>query len=824
MNHRRIAMKNYEKLGVFYLGKEFDLAQQTRKEEMVLYDSKDLLTHAVIIGMTGSGKTGLGIAMIEEALIDNIPVIAIDPKGDLPNLLLGFPQLRPEDFRPWIQPSDASRQGLTLDKYAEKTATLWQKGLAEWDQDAERIARLRAAAEMAVYTPGSSAGLPVNVLRSFAPPPPEVRTDIDLFRERIQSTATALLTLMGVEADPISSREHILISNIFEQFWSVGDGLDLAGLIRSIQQPPLERIGVMDLESFYPSKERFQLALRLNSLLAAPGFEAWLTGEPLDIGRMLYTATGKPRALIFSINHLSETERMFFTALLLNEILAWMRTQAGTSSLRAMLYMDEIYGYFPPVKNPPAKAPLLTLLKQARAYGLGVVLSTQNPVDLDSKGLSNTGTWFIGRLQTENDKERVMAGLEGAAAGSEFDRRRMNETLSGIGKRVFLLHNVHDSEPVVFETRWVLSYLAGPMTREQIKRLTGSMATASMTVTSEIPAASVVKASAEPLHHSPAKPSPGSSAAPVYPPELTVYYLPASGAGQGVTYVPAVGGWATVHYSSRRYNVDQSESFATAAPLESGPVPVDWDRTVDIGLDPTAIESKPLAGAAYTNLPAIGKQSKAYDKWRKDLRRWVRQNRPLIIYKSPKFKLASFAGEAEGSFRARLALVVRERRDVEIEKLRRKYAKTYTSLNDRLMRAQQVLAREQEQAKAKKMESVISFGTAILGAFLGRKAVSSGSVTRMGTAAKSAGRLRKEQMDVARAQETVASMNSRLSELEERLQQDIDGLETAFDPADEPLDEVRVNARNADISIEVFGLLWLPYRKNSDGRMAPDWY
>ena len=810
-------MKNYEKLGVFYVGKEFDLAQRTRKDEMVLYDSKDLLTHAVIIGMTGSGKTGLGIAMIEEALIDNIPVIAIDPKGDLPNLLLGFPQLRPEDFRPWIQSGDASRQGLTPEKFAENTAALWQKGLAEWDQDPERIARLRAAAEIAVYTPGSSAGLPVNVLRSFAPPPAEVRTDIDLFRERIQSTATALLTLMGVEADPISSREHILIANIFENSWSMGNGLDLAGLIRAIQQPPLERIGVMDLESFYPSKERFQLALRLNSLLAAPGFEAWLTGEPLDIGRMLYTTTGKPRALIFSINHLSETERMFFTALLLNEILAWMRTQAGTSSLRTMFYMDEIYGYFPPVKNPPAKAPLLTLLKQARAYGLGVVLSTQNPVDLDYKGLSNTGTWFIGRLQTENDKERVMAGLEGAAAGSGFDRRRMGEILSGLGKRVFLLHNVHDNEPVVFETRWVMSYLAGPMTREQIKMLTGGMAGVSAAVSPGAPVALAVRPSNGPTHISPA-------AAPVFAPDLTVYYLPASGAGQGLTYVPAAGGWVAIHYSNRRYGVDHGETFALATPIESGPVPVDWDQAVDIGLDSASLESEPLAGAEYADLPANGKESKAYDKWRKDFLRWVRQNRPLVVYKSRKFKMTSFAGEAEGVFRARLAQSAREERDIEIEKLRRKYGKTYAGLKDRLMRAQQVLAREQEQAKAKKLESVISFGTAILGAFLGRKAVSAGSVSRVGTAAKSAGRLRKEQMDVARAQETVASMNSRIAELEERLQQDIDGLEAAFDPAVEPLDEVRVNARSSDISVDIFGLLWLPYRKNSDGRMAPDWY
>ncbi|MDP4726386.1 MAG: ATP-binding protein, partial [Desulfobacterales bacterium] len=537
-------MKAYEKLGVFYLGKAFDASARKRRDELILYDSKDLLTHAVIIGMTGSGKTGLGIGLLEEALIDNIPVIAIDPKGDIPNLLLGFPDLRPEDFRPWVQPGDAARQGWGLDQFAEKTAAMWRKGLAEWDQEPERIARLRAAADFAVYTPGSSAGLPVNVLRSFAPPPPEMRSDADLFRERIQSTVTALLTLMGIDADTIISREHILMSNIFEQAWSTGRGLDLAGLIRSIQQPPLERIGVMDLESFYPSKERFQLALRLNNLLAAPGFEAWLTGDPLDIGQMLHTPAGKPRALIFSISHLSDAERMFFTALLLNEILGWMRTQPGTASLRAILYMDEIYGFFPPVKNPPAKQPLLTLLKQARAFGLGVVLSTQNPVDLDYKGLANTGTWFIGRLQTENDKERVMAGLEGAAAGAQFDRQRMGEILSGLGKRVFLLHNVHDSEPVVFETRWTMSFLAGPMTREQIKALTAGVSAEQAAVQ---PTPNAVPPSGPP---SPAQS--GSVLPPLQPTDVAVFYLPASGAGQGLSYVPAVGGWLDVHYSDRR--------------------------------------------------------------------------------------------------------------------------------------------------------------------------------------------------------------------------------------------------------------------------------
>ena len=465
-------MRAYEKLGAFYIGKVYDMASQQLKDDLVLYDSKDLNTHAVIIGMTGSGKTGLAITLLEEALIDRIPVIAIDPKGDLPNLLLTFPQLQPGEFRPWINEQEAIYTGLSPDQFAAKQATLWREGLAKWDQDADRIARLKAAADFTVYTPGSSSGTPVSVLRNFAPPAADIMEEKDLLRERIQSTITALLALLGMEADPITSREHILLSNIIESSWASGKGLDLAGMIRAVQTPPFERVGIMDLEAFYPPRDRFELAMRLNNLLAAPGFEAWMEGEPINISRMLHTDQGKPRASIFSISHLADSERMFFVSVLLNEILAWMRTQPGTTSLRAVLYMDEILGYFPPVKNPPSKAPLLTLLKQARAFGLGIVLATQNPVDLDYKGLSNTGSWFIGRLQAERDKTRVLEGLEGAAAGTGFNRSAMEEVLAGLGQRVFLLNNVHENGPVTFQTRWALSYLRGPMTREQIKKLT----------------------------------------------------------------------------------------------------------------------------------------------------------------------------------------------------------------------------------------------------------------------------------------------------------------------------------------------------------------
>jgi hypothetical protein len=805
----------YEKLGAFYLGKEYDPALRTLKENIVLYDSKDLNTHAVIIGMTGSGKTGLGISLLEEALIDSIPVIAIDPKGDLPNLLLSFPELKPEDFRPWINEQDALNKGLTPDKYAAIQAEMWRKGLASWDQEPERIARLRSAAEYAVYTPGSSAGLPVSVLRNFAPPPPAILDDTDLLRERIQTTTTGLLALVGIEADPVTSREHILLANLFENVWSQGKALDLAGLIHTVQAPPFERIGVMDLEFFFPAKDRLALAMRINNLLAAPGFESWLEGAPLDIGRMLHTPQGKPRASIFTISHLSDAERMFFVSMLLNEILGWMRTQSGTTSLRAILYMDEIFGYFPPVMNPPSKAPLLTLLKQARAFGLGVVLSTQNPVDLDYKGLSNTGTWFIGRLQTERDKQRVLAGLEGAAAGTGFERGRMEEVIAGLGERVFLLHNVHENEPVTFQTRWVMSYLRGPMTREQIKILTAERKDEIVTVPGKSPL---------PATEAPAKTAgrfDSIASPPQGPSGIETFYLAASGAGQGLVYYPSVVGRMDVHFYNARYKVDSMETLAFLSELDDGPVALDWDNAVEF--DPDTLDTTPLSGAAYAALPATAKKPTVYRKWNKDLLRWVRQNRPLVLFRSKRFGMTSQLGESEGEFRGRLGQAVREKRDLEVEKLRKKYSSRFTTLKDRLMRAQQAVDREAEQAKSKKVQTAISFGTAILGAFLGRKTVSVGSASRVGTAMRSASQMQKEKMDVARARERAAAIETQLAELEMRMQEEIEKIEFSFDPEFEELEEISIKPKNTDITLEVFGLAWIPYRKDAGGRLGPDW-
>jgi hypothetical protein len=463
-------MQDFEKLGLFYLGRPLDAEGAGMADQPLLYDSRDLVTHAVCLGMTGSGKTGLCIALLEEAAIDGVPAVVIDPKGDLANLLLTFPELRPADFEPWVDAEEARRKGLSVPALAAKEAAKWREGLAAWGQDGERIRKLRESADFRIFTPGSSAGEPLSILATFAAPPPEMVADGELFAERVQSTVTGLLGLVGVAGDPLRSREHILVSSLLDRRWREGGGYDLAGLIADVQKPPLDKVGVLPLESFFPAKERFELAMTLNGFLAAPGFAAWIQGTPLDLRYLLRAEDGRPRVSVISIAHLSDAERMFFVTLLLNQALAWMRAQSGTGSLRAILYMDEIFGYLPPTANPPSKKPFLTLLKQARAFGLGVVVATQNPVDLDYKALSNIGTWLLGRLQTERDLLRVLDGLEGVA-GDGFDRGEMQQLLAGLASRKFLLHNVHDERPVLFESRWAMSYLAGPLTRDQIRRL-----------------------------------------------------------------------------------------------------------------------------------------------------------------------------------------------------------------------------------------------------------------------------------------------------------------------------------------------------------------
>ena len=458
----------------FYLGRQVDPTTMQMTDDVVYYDSRDLTTHAVVVGMTGSGKTGLCITLLEEAILDNIPAIVIDPKGDITNLLLTFPNLQPLDFESWVNPDDARRAGMDVPTFAKEIADKWRDGLQDWGIVPDRLKWLQYAARYSIYTPGSDAGLPISILASLRAPQDGWQGNGEAHRERISGIVTALLALAGIDAEPVKDAEHVLLSNIFEHNWKQGRDVNLADIVLQVQQPPFETLGVLPVDQYISEKKRYQLAMTLNNIIAAPSFQSWIHGEPLNIQNMLYQANGRPKVSVFYTAHLNETERMFITTLILESMLSWMRTQSGTTSLRALLYIDEIYGYFPPYpKNPPTKEPLLRLIKQARAFGVGMILATQNPGDLDYKSLSNAGTWFIGRLQAENDRRRIMAGLEEMAdASEELDLDDMAQIVSGIKPRTFLMRNVHNAgKPLVLHSRWAMNYLAGPLTRTQITQL-----------------------------------------------------------------------------------------------------------------------------------------------------------------------------------------------------------------------------------------------------------------------------------------------------------------------------------------------------------------
>jgi hypothetical protein len=792
---------DFEKLGALYLGAEVDPASGERTRPLLL-DSRDLTTHGVIIGMTGSGKTGLGLGLIEEAAIDRIPVLAIDPKGDLGNLLLTFPDLAPGDFRPWVNEDTARQRGLDPDAYAAQQAEAWRAGLASWGQDGERIRRLRDHADVAVYTPGSTAGIPVSVLRSFDAPPQALVDDADAFRDRVHGAVTGLLGLLGVDADPLRSREHILLSSILDDAWRRGRDLDPEALIQAIQRPPFTRLGVMELESVYPAKDRFALAMQLNALLAAPGFGVWMEGEPLDVASLLYTPAGKPRVAIFSIAHLGDAQRMFFVTMLLSAVLAWTRSQPGTTTLRALLYMDEIFGFFPPSANPPSKGPMLTLLKQARAYGLGVVLATQNPVDLDYKGLGNTGTWFIGRLQTDRDKARVLDALDGATAGSNpIPRAELDRLISGLAQRVFLMHSVHRGAPTLFTTRWVMSYLAGPLTLAQIRALTDRGRHAPVPPESATPTAS------PPSPAVPTARSTTSAPRPLLPSEIRQYFVPPLAWVEGLTYRPAVLAAAEVRYAQARLGVDEARSLQVLVPLEDGPIPFSLDRAAEVDLPIDRLETEPTDGAAYAALPAEASQPRSYTAWGRELVRWIASSRPLVLYESKALKLHSRVGESEREFRTRLAERSREARDERADRIRRRYASRAATLQDRLRRAEQAASRKAAQSQ----QAALGTGVAVLGGILGAM-MSGGARSQLGrasTAARGAGRVAQTRQEQAMAGETVEAVRGQIDELERELQAELRQVDDTA-AGETELEEVAVRANLNAVSLRVVALAWLP--------------
>jgi DNA helicase HerA-like ATPase len=810
-----IAATDYEKLGQFYLGRGYDAETREASGDLLLYDSKDLVTHGVVLGMTGSGKTGLCLALLEEAAMDNIPAIVIDPKGDISNLLLTFPDLDAASFLPWVNADDAAKKGITPQEHAEKTAAMWKKGLGDWGQSPERIAALREKVDINIFTPGSKAGIPVSILSSLDAPPFEILDDSELFGERIESTVSSLLSLVGVDGDTTQTPEAVLLAAVFQNAWSNSQGLTLETLIRHIQKPSFDKIGVIDLESFLPEKSRQALALKFNNLLASPGFATWLEGPPLDIAKMLHAPSGKPRISIFSIAHLGDAERMFFVSLLLNQTLGWMRTQNGTTTLRALLYMDEIFGFLPPTANPPSKRPMMTLLKQGRAFGLGCLLATQNPVDLDYKALSNIGTWFLGRLQTERDKLRVLDGLEGAAGSqnSAFNRGEMERLLSGLGNRVFLMNNVHEDGPVLFHVRWVMSYLTGPLARAQIKTLMDPKRSAF----SGTAAASTAAVSANPMAMPGiSAPSAAASPRPIVGNGVTEIFVSPAGNADDLIYQPHLLRAGTVHFSSTKAGVDGSRTVRLVNPITSNGI--DWERNVPPPLKLDMGANEPARGASFGELPGFAMNAANYKQVEKDFAEWLYRNERAEVFFCEKLKAWSKLGEGEAEFRARLLHQAHEARDAAIAKLRDAAAKKVATLEGRLRTAEGQLAKEKAEANASKMQAGVSVLGGILGGLFGRKA-GLGTLTRGSASIGKATTAYKHHQDVANAEAKIAGISSEIEAIHAEAAAGIAALAESFDPQSLPIETESIKPTKTDVKVETVGLLWLP----SDGRGERAW-
>ncbi|HSN95504.1 MAG TPA: DUF87 domain-containing protein [Anaerolineaceae bacterium] len=824
----------------FFFGREYDLqTKQALPDKPVYYNPADLVTHGVIIGMTGSGKTGMGIILLEEAAQRGIPAILIDPKGDLTNELLHFPSMLPSDFTPWVDGSQAAREGKTIDQVGAEASDSWRKGLTDWGIEKQDVLDLSKNVEYAVYTPGSNAGIPVSILTSLKCPKIDWSENTELLLEAITSNVSALLGLVGFkDVDPLRSREHILLSNIYQNAWSQGKDLDLEILISQIQTPPFEKLGVFAVNKMFPSKDRDELAMQINNFLAAPAFAQWLQGLPLDVESFLYNPAGKPRHSVFYLAHLSDEQRMFFVTLLYTAVQTWMRAQQGTQALRAIVYFDEIAGYLPPVANPPSKPIILRLLKQARAFGVGLVLTTQNPIDLDYKALSNAGTWMVGKLQTDQDKQRLLDGLSSLTGG--FDRQYFDETITSLGKRVFILHNIHAKKPLIYTTRWAMNYLPGPVPMNKLdalNKLVGAdvydiPATPSKVTSAAVPptAGATTPSSSQMQSNNLSKG--GSTIEPNIPSAVDVFYLPinltpsqalqsykgqveAKG-GPSYNYAPYLVGQATVYLTNRTYNLNLQQKVTVMLPKLEGRGLVQWQDYQAQSLDSTKFDSRPLPGASFGELQYPTNDEDAMKNLSKDFTDWIFRNYSLTLYTNPANKLTSAPGESKEDFIKRCSNTRAETSQEGLAKIRAKYAKQREAIETRKMKEEMELEKDQTAFNQRKMEEAGSWLNTVGKAVFGGKKSGGllGSLTKSGSSVNSSMTKRRmtstAQASVEESKQMIALYEKQLAELAQKEQEEIAALQSVVSQQSVNVQEVYVKPLKSNIVLDLFGVAWVP--------------
>lgn len=815
--------------GKFYLGRIIDFQTNKITDQPLLYKSEDLTTHAFVVGMTGSGKTGLCICLLEEAALQGIPALIIDPKGDMTNLLLHFPDFESRDFEPWINADLARREGKTVQQVAQETAVTWKQGLADWGIEPERVKALSEAAHFTIYTPGSDVGIPVNILSSFEAPQLAWDENREALREKISATVTALLGLVGLaDVDPLRSREHILLSNILEHAWIAGKNLDLSELILQTQSPPFNKLGVFDVDTFFPQKDRFSLAMLLNNILAAPSFQPWIEGQPLELQKLLYAADGRPQHSIFYLAHLSESERMFFVTLLYTAVESWMRSQPGSGSLRTIIYFDEVFGYLPPVSNPPSKTVLLRMLKQARAFGVAQVLVTQNPVDIDYKALSNAGTWWIGKLQTDQDKQRLLDGLESAVPGG-MNRSTYDKLISSLGKRVFLMHNVHTKGPLLFQTRWAMNYLAGPITRLQIPALNRlekasqalapdtSQADSSPTQTSRPP--DIKKIPPTEIYLATKPPAPTGIAEAFLPVrESLAEALPKAGLSRSAAqnavllYRPLLFAQAQIRYLNRKIGLDSESARAVLVQTPERRGFIRWEENQTQPIELNQLESSPLPDARFAPLETPLSDAKLMAAMQKDFLDWVFRNAALPIKVNDVLQVAWVPSMSESEFRTRCSDLARQKRDEEIKKVAPTFDKKIEALRLKLFREEQELKSDKEKLNLRRMEEVGTHAENIFGLLGGRRSSRrvSSSLTKRRLTSQAKG-------EVEESEKTIALLKEQIAEVEQAKAAASEEINQRWEEIATQIREENILPLKKDVYLEFFGILWQPYYLIQDG-------
>ncbi len=801
------------------IGALIDPATHQRTSDEVKIATADFTTHGVIVGMTGSGKTGLGVVLLEEALNADIPAIIIDPKGDLTNLLLTFPNFGASDFRPWVNESDAQKAGISVDDFAGQQAKTWQDGLAGWGIDSAAVASYKGGRAFTIYTPGSTSGVPLNIVGSLNAP---VGADNETLNDEIEGFVTGLLSLVGIDSDPLSSREHILLSNLINASWAQGRNLDLPTLVGQVATPPIRKLGVFELDQFFPPDDRMKLAMKLNGLLASASFAAWAEGQPIDIEGLLHTADGKPRAAVISIAHLSDEERQFVVSIVLSKVVTWMRKQSGTTDLRAMVYMDEVAGYVPPSAMPPSKKPIMLLMKQARAFGVGVILATQNPVDLDYKAISNAGTWMIGHLQTERDKARLLEGLSAADGG--VDVAAVDSTISNLAKREFVLRKIGSSKPAVFTSRWAMSYLRGPLTREQVTQLMANDPARGAQAASP-QATGAVAASADTQAASPTPAAAAASVTAMGDGESPV--MPQVAAGVRVTFMDPAATWASqvgavpgtrfeaaavtrlqLLFDDEKSGLREQEEWeAVIFPLHQT---VGGSDAVNVDYDDRDLRTDAPAGASYTMPEAKISDKKFWADLNRDLIDNVFRNRTMEVFRNTDLKLMSRPGESRDQFAQRCHAAGDTESDKDAAALKGKYDNKIAVIQNQVQAASDKVELVHDQQRSNRGTEILSVAGTILGGLFGGKSSAGSLVRGLGGAASRRGRTAASGDRVDAAENVLAAKQQALTDLEAELETELTGIVSGWAAKAENIDSVQIALEKTDIKVDDLVLCWVP--------------